>query len=187
MTASGYTGVDPNALASLGRVWRSGSRYSPSATAIGSAVQITNEARFTPIAIPNACTLTEIAAELVTIGSSGSTTRLFIANDVGGRPGAILFCSAALDTFGAAPGKISSAMSLSVVPGRYYVGALEQGSATAATLRTISGVPEMIEQPVTPAFYRCCYSSYGNAATLTVPGTLSMDSANAARVEVLVA
>lgn len=170
-----------------GRVWRTGSRYAPQSNNLGTGAPGQNEVRYIPVVIPNSVTLSEIAAEVTTAGSAGAVARLVIAAaGADGRPSTVVYCSAPLAA--TATGKISSALTQSLAPGRYYFGLVSQGLPTTAPIfRTISGVSEMYEQPALPLSYlRCSYSSYGQSGNIAAIGGLSIDSADGARVEVLV-
>lgn len=185
--ASAVAGVSVSA----GRVWRSGSYYAPWSVLRATDQPGNGDLRLVPVQVPNAVTISEISCWIATAGSTGAVTRLVICNDVGGRPGSVVYCSAALAA--TAAGKLAvTGLTQALAAGRYYFGAVTQGSPTTLPVyNSIQQIPEMIEQPDSTGeqYTRAAYDWYGATGALSgnAPASPGMDAGDAPRVQVKIA
>lgn len=185
--AAGVAGVSTGS----GRIWRSGSYYAPVAGQRATDQPGNGDLRLVPVQVPNAVSVSEIACWIATAGSTGAVTRLVICTDVGGRPGTVVYCSAAL--VATATGKLAvTGLSVALPVGRYYFGAVTQGSPTTLPIyNSIQMIPEMIEQPDSTGevYVRSAYDWYGATGAISgsAPASPGMDAADAPRVQVKIA
>jgi hypothetical protein len=132
--------------------WVSGRYYHPSnASGLATAIGVVNTLRCNPITIPNALTLTRLAAEITTTGEAGSKLRLGIyADDGTGRPGALVVDAGQID--GTVVGSLQE-LTISTAfasPGRYFGCVVAQSCPTTCpTYRTITGVDVPIDAGTT--------------------------------------
>lgn len=113
------------------------SRYygSPYSGAVSTGLKTQATVYYSPLLVPNACTINQIAMVVVSAGGSvGSVYRLGLyASDADGEPGALVVDGGTVDT--TTTGTKTATISQAVTPGLYWMAACPQGApATQATV-----------------------------------------------------
>lgn len=122
--------------------WKAGSFYTPlpTGTIANSSALTLNELRLTPIDVPRATRVDQLAVEVGTAAASG-TVRLAIYADTGSsEPGSLLLdTGAVIDA--STTGLKTVTVSLALAARRYWVGMVNQGAAVSLRAATSASRP----------------------------------------------
>lgn len=144
---------------SLGRGVRTGTAlyYGP-AGALTNDIPAADRLILAPVDVDRICTISELSASINTVGTAGAVTRIGLCKDdgTGVWPGALVVDAGTID--GIVAGVASKTFpAITLMPGRYWVGAVNQGApTTGAQLRAITttGGPVLMLSPsADPANY----------------------------------
>jgi hypothetical protein len=141
-TVANIRHMDSVQAPNVGRGIRKGSNlYYGAAGALANAIPAANQLALAPIDVDRVCTLNALAAEVNTAGTAGAVVRLGVYTD----DGSGVFPSALIVDAGTIDGTVLGAQTITLgtpivlQPGRYWVGAANQGApTTGAQLRSVA-------------------------------------------------
>jgi len=105
--------------------------------------------RVTPFTVPGTTSVSKLFAEYSVAGDAASVIRMGIYADNGsGQPGALLVEGATQPSVGGTPAVVETTASATLSPGIvYWIGAVNQGTGTQPTIRTVSAgaMPDIVQ------------------------------------------
>ena len=150
--------------------WKPGSLYTstPTGTLISDA-QILNELRVSPIDVPRATRIDQLACE-VSVAAASATIRLCVYADTGNsEPGALVLATGTIDA--STTGLKTVTVSLGLAARRYWIGYVNQGAAVS--MRSASAVTREAVGVTNANYATFTPFSNGNGASAFYQGSVT--------------